>query len=71
MKFDLRPRGIIFESQLGVTSVDFDVVRKVILGGHVYPLINKAKKKSNQVSILGKYSLNFFILLRFIYELDK
>ena len=36
-----------------------DVVGKATLGGHLYPLINKAKKKSNQVSYLVSIHLIF------------
>ena len=37
----------------------FNVVGKVILGWHLYALINKAKKKSNQVSYLVSIHLIF------------
>ena len=40
-------------------------MRKVILGGHLYPLINKAKKKSNQVS----YLVSIHLIFPFFYAL--
>ena len=43
----------------GFTSVDFDVVGKKTLVGHFYPLINKAKNRSNQVSYLVSIHLIF------------
>ena len=45
------------------------VMGKVTLGGHLYTLISKAKKKSNRVSYL--VSIHLIFLLHFIYELDK
>ena len=43
----------------------FDVVGKVILGGHLYPPMNLAEKKSNQVSYLVSIRLifSFFYVL--------
>ena len=39
-----------FKANQVLHQLIFDVVGKVTLGGHSYPFINKAKKKSNQVS---------------------
>ena len=36
-----------FKANQVLHQLIFDVVRKVTLGGHLYPFINKAKKKSN------------------------
>ena len=38
---------------------------KATLGGHLYPFINKAKKKSNQVS----YLVNIHLIFLFSYAL--
>ena len=61
-----KPQEIIFKANQVLHQLIFDLVEKVNLGGHLYPLINKAKKIKASF-ILGKYSLNFSILLRFIY----
>ena len=39
-----------FKANQVLHQLILDVVGKATLGGHLYPLINKAKKKSNQVS---------------------
>ena len=43
----------------------FDVVGKVTLSGHLYPLINKAKKKLNQIS----YLVSIYLISPFPYAL--
>ena len=48
-----------FEANQVFHQLILDVVRKVTLGGHLYTLINKAKKKSNQVSYLVSTHLIF------------
>ena len=48
-----------FKANQVLHQLIFDVVGKVILGGHLYPLVNKAKKKSNQVSYLVSTHLIF------------
>ena len=48
-----------FKANQVLHQLIFDVVGKVTLGGHLYPLINKAKKKSNQVSYLVSTHLIF------------
>ena len=42
---EARPKKIIAQSQPDFTSVDFNLVGKVTLGGYLYPLINKTIKK--------------------------
>ena len=42
------------------------MVEKVTLGGHLYPFINKAKKKSNQVS----YSVSIHLIFSLSYALN-
>ena len=48
-----------FKANQVLHQLILDVVGKVTLGGHLYPLINKAKKKSNQVSYLVSIHLIF------------
>ena len=48
-----------FKANQVLHQLILDVVGKVTLGGHLYPLINKAKKKSNQVSHLRSINLIF------------
>ena len=48
-----------FKANQVLHQLILDVVGKATLGGHLYPLINKAKKKSNQVSYLVSIHLIF------------
>ena len=48
-----------FKANQVLHQLVLDVVGKVTLGGHLYPLINKARKKSNQVSYLVSIDLIF------------
>ena len=43
-KWDLK-KSSFKANQPDFTSVNFDVLGKVTIGGHLYPLINKSKKK--------------------------
>ena len=49
-----------FKANQVLHQLIFDVVGKVTLGRHLYPLINKAKKKSNQGScLIGTFMLPY------------
>ena len=59
-KWDKRDQDkSLFKANLVLHQLIFDVVGKATLGGHLYPLINKAKKKSHQVSYLVTTHLTF------------
>ena len=58
-----------FKANQVLHQLILDVVGKVTLGGHLYPLINKAKKKSNQVSYLVSIHLIFPISYALIMSL--
>ena len=48
-----------FEANHILHQLILDVMGKATLGGHLYPFINNAKKKSNQVSYLVSIHLSF------------
>ena len=53
-----KPQEIIFKANQVLHQLIFDLAEKVNLGGHLYPLINKAKK-SKQVLYLASIHLIF------------
>ena len=62
-----------FKANQVLHQLIFDVVGEVTLGRHLYLLINKAKKKSNQVSYMVRTHLifPFFLSVQIVMTLDS
>ena len=56
-------RNHFFKANQVLHQLIFNGAGKVTFGGHLYPLINKAKKKSNQVSYLVSIHLIFPLIV--------
>ena len=67
----MRQPNLSFKANQVLYQLVFAVVGKVTLCEHLYPFINKAKKKSNQVSYLVSIHLIFPFSYALFMKLDK